>query len=216
MEKEKINVDYDCEYDRWGSCPQAVSIARNVRSYVMSLTGEITVRLGDIVEEKADAIVNAANEQLAQGSGVCGAIFRAAGERDLKAACKKIGGCETGGAVLTPAFKLPAKYIIHAVGARYKDGKHGEDRLLYGTYRSALGLAQMNSCSSINFPLLSSGIFGYPVEEAWDIAIKACYDFLKEIKGTGYRMRITIVAKDEETYKIGEEKIVDLYFKDKK
>lgn len=216
MEDKRVNNDHDYEYDRWGTCPAAVSLARGVRTYVMSLTGEISVKIGDIVKERADAIVNAANEQLTQGGGVCGAIFRAAGEKDLRAACEKIGRCETGGAVLTPAFKLPAKYIIHAVGVRYKDGKHGEERLLYGAYRSALGLAQMNGCDSIAFPLISSGIYGYPVEEAWAVAIKACYDFLEEIKGTGCRMKIAIVVKDENTYRIGEEKIVDLYTKDRK
>ena len=134
----------------------------------------------DITQMHVDAIVNAANERLARGGGVCGAIFAAAGVRDLEQACDRIGHCDTGSAVITPGFQLKAKYIIHAVGPVWRDGKHNEPELLYGAYRKSLELAAENSCSSIGFPLISAGIFGYPAEQAWQTAIQACRDFLNK------------------------------------
>lgn len=140
--------------------------------------GSITIQKIDITALQVDAIVNAANEGLWAGGGVCGAIFRAAGMRELQDACGKIGGCKTGSAVITPGFALPASFVIHAVGPIWNGGSFGERDQLYGAYASSLALAVENGCKSIAFPLISSGIYGYPVPEAWEVAISACKDFL--------------------------------------
>ena len=140
--------------------------------------GTITLRKISITELDTDAVVNAANEGLWAGSGVCGAIFRAAGYDRLQSACDKIGHCDTGSAVITPGFDLKARHIIHAVGPRWTDGAHGEPELLYAAYRSALTLAAENGCRSVGFPLISAGIFGCPAEVAWRAAIRSCADFI--------------------------------------
>jgi O-acetyl-ADP-ribose deacetylase (regulator of RNase III) len=126
---------------------------------------------GDITAETVDAVVNAANQHLAGGGGVDGAIHRAAGRTELQAACRAIGGCSTGDAVATPGFGLPAKWIIHAVGPRYRDGQHGEPELLASCYRRALEVADEIGARSIAFPAISTGIYGYPREEAAEIAV---------------------------------------------
>lgn len=132
-----------------------------------------------ITDLDTDAIVNAANDGLWAGGGVCGAIFRAAGHRKLEAACDAIGHCDTGSAVITPGFDLKAKYIIHAVGPVWHGGKQGEPKLLYGAYRRSLELAAEHGCRSIGFPLISAGIFGYPADKAWRKALQACLDFIQ-------------------------------------
>lgn len=134
----------------------------------------------DITKIKADAIVNAANTALRMGGGVCGAIFRAAGATELQASCDKLAPIQTGDAVLTPGFKLPAKYIIHTAGPIYHDGKHGEAMQLRSCYSNSLKLALENRCKSIAFPLISSGIYGYPKKEALSVATSAIRDFLAE------------------------------------
>ena len=138
----------------------------------------ITVVKRDITKMNVDCIVNAANSGLQAVGGVCGAIFAAAGHRRLQKACDEIGGCPTGSAVITPGFDLKAKYIIHAVGPIWQGGNHGEPEALYNCYRKALELAAENGCDSIAFPLISSGIYGYPKEEAWEKAIQSCSDYL--------------------------------------
>ena len=146
--------------------------------------GEIKIQKIGITRLHTDAIVNAANSGLWAGSGVCGAIFREAGHAELEAACNKIGHCEEGEAVITPGFKLKAKYIIHAVGPRWSGGYRGEEQRLYSCYQSALRLAEENGCTSIGFPLISAGIFGYPKREAWRVAIQSVRDYLnREAKG---------------------------------
>lgn len=140
----------------------------------------IKVRKIGITEIEADAIVNAANEGLQAGGGVCGAIFKAAGRKKLQDACDMIGHCGTGKAVITPGFESKAKYIIHAVGPRWQDGKHHEPQLLYCVYQSAMTLAVERGCGSIVFPLISAGIYGYPKDAAIRKAIQAIRDFLKE------------------------------------
>ena len=138
----------------------------------------IQIRKTGITSLDTDAIVNAANEGLRAGGGVCGAIFQAAGYERLQEACRRIGHCDTGSAVITPGFDLKSRYIIHAVGPRWKDGGHGEPELLYGAYYKSLELAAAHNCRSVGFPLISAGIFGCPVQEAWRQALAACGDFL--------------------------------------
>ena len=133
----------------------------------------VSIQKIGITEIYVDAIVNAANDGLQAGGGVCGAIFKAAGYTKLQNACNAIGHCPTGSAVITDGFQSKAKYIIHAVGPRYKDGKHGEDKLLRGAYQKSLQLAVQNGCHSIAFPLISAGIFGYPVENASRVEISS-------------------------------------------
>lgn len=129
---------------------------------------------------RTDAIVNAANESLAEGGGVCGAIFAAAGEKELGEACASIGHCECGRAVATPAFRLKAKYIIHTVGPVWEGGGKGEEEKLSSCYTNSLLLAREMKLKSIAFPLISAGIFGYPKEEAVRVAITAIRAFLRK------------------------------------
>ena len=126
---------------------------------------------GDITTLAVDAIVNAANEMLAPGAGVCGAIHRAAGPK-LAESCAKLGGCETGEAKITPGFGLPARTVIHTVGPVWGDGESGEDRLLAACYRNSLGLAAKHGLASIAFPAISTGIFGFPPDRAALIAVR--------------------------------------------
>lgn len=134
----------------------------------------------DITCMQVDAIINAANNRLAQGGGVCGAIFAAAGAERLTQACQAIGHCETGQAVVTPGFELPAKYIIHTVGPVWQGGKHGEEELLRSCYLQSLHLARKKRCQSVAFPLISSGIYGYPKGEALAVAMGAIRSFLTQ------------------------------------
>ena len=161
--------------------------------------GTIEIKMSDIVALDTDAIVNAANEGLWAGSGVCGAIFDAAGFEKLERACCKIGHCDTGSAVITPGFDLKAKYIVHAVGPVWEDGRHNEEKLLYGAYASALELAAENGCKSIGFPLISTGVFGYPVDQAWATAIQACADFLNK----GSEIKIVFAVRSDRIYDAG-------------
>ncbi len=133
-----------------------------------------------ITDAGTDCIVNAANSYLQGGSGVCGAIFNAAGWDELQKACDAIGHCDTGSAVITPAFNLKAKYIIHAVGPVWHGGNHHEPQLLYSCYQTSLKLAEENNCHSIAFPLISAGIYGYPKDQAWRKALQACNDYLEK------------------------------------
>ena len=168
----------------------------------------IEIRKISITDLNTDAVVNAANEGLFPGGGVCGAIFRAAGYDDLQAACRKIGYCPTGSAVITPAFNLHAKFIIHAVGPQWIDGDHDEPKLLYSAYRRSLELAEENGCHSIGFPLISSGIFGYPVGAAWKKAIQACADFLE--KDPDLELSVVFAVLQDEIAQIGEKLIADI------
>jgi O-acetyl-ADP-ribose deacetylase (regulator of RNase III) len=130
---------------------------------------------GDITTESVDVIVNAANTALVAGGGVCGAIFRAAGP-GLAAACAELGGCATGDAKATPGFSLPARWIIHAVGPVWAGGDRGEPERLASAYRRSLEVAEGLGAASVAFPAISTGIFGYPLEAATDVALGAVRD----------------------------------------
>ena len=140
----------------------------------------------DITKVTADAIVNPANRNLLQGSGTSRAIYQAAGEQELTAACEAIGYCEPGRAVCTPAFGLPAKYIFHAVCPAWHGGFFGEAKQLAGAYHSALELAAEYHCESVAFPLLSSGNYGYPKEQAFRIAVDIITQYVMEHDLTVY------------------------------
>ncbi len=138
-----------------------------------------TIVRQDITKMDTDAIVNAANTALIMGGGVCGAIFRAAGAKKLQEACNKLAPIRTGGAAITPGFALAAKFVIHAAGPIYGNwSKSDAERLLRSAYISSLELAHKNGCGSIAFPLISSGIYGYPKDEALKVAVSAIRDFL--------------------------------------
>jgi O-acetyl-ADP-ribose deacetylase (regulator of RNase III) len=132
----------------------------------------------DITHFQGDAIVNAANSSLRGGGGVDGAIHRAAG-RELLEACQLIGGCPTGEARITHGFKLPVKFVIHAVGPIWQGGDQHEDKLLASCYTESLKLAMKHNCKTIAFPNISTGIYGFPIERAAHIAIDTVRNFLK-------------------------------------
>ena len=138
---------------------------------------------GDITQIAVDAIVNAANSQLAGAGGVDGAIHRAGGPeipQELEAIRHRIGRCEPGSAVVTSAGKLPAKYVFHAVGPIYRNGKHGEADILRSCYITCLDLAAECNIESISFPSISTGVYGYPIGQAADIAVRAVSDWLSQ------------------------------------
>jgi O-acetyl-ADP-ribose deacetylase (regulator of RNase III)/transcriptional regulator with XRE-family HTH domain len=159
----------------------------------------------DITKLKVDAIVNAANTDLKWGGGVCGAIFAAAGGEKLQAACDKLAPIKTGEAVITPGFNLPAKYVIHAAGPVYRDGKHGEEKLLRDTYTNALKRAVENGCESVAFPLISSGIYGYPKAEALAVATSAIRDFIAD-----HDINVTLAVFDKSTFEVSRELLGDV------
>ncbi len=158
---------------------------------------------GDITTLEVDAVVNAANQMMLGGGGVDGAIHRAAGKELLDACLKVLEArpgvrCPTGEARITPGFRLPARFVIHTVGPVYRDGRHGEPEKLANCYRNSLALAAENDCKSVAFPCISTGVYGYPIEDAARIAIRETEVFLKSHGGievvfccfSGYDKRI--------------------------
>ncbi len=145
---------------------------------------------GDVTVMDVDAVVNAANEQLARGGGVCGAIFAAADDPRLEEECRKLAPCPTGSAVVTGAYNMQAKYIVHAVGPIWRGGMHHEEEQLHDAYINALKAAKEKGCKSIAFPLISSGIYGYPREDAMHVAMGAITEYLRD-----YLMDVFLVLK---------------------
>jgi O-acetyl-ADP-ribose deacetylase (regulator of RNase III) len=151
---------------------------------------------GDITAQEVDAVVNAANQALAGGGGVDGAIHRAAGHRELQQACQALGGCPTGDAKATPGFRLPARWIIHAVGPRWRGGDKGEPEALASCYRRSLEVADELGAKSVAFPAISTGIYGYPPEEAARIAVDTIRSTPTEVE------LVRLVAFDEATHRL--------------
>lgn len=160
-----------------------------------------TIVRQDVTKLKVDAIVNAANTDLQMGGGVCGAIFKAAGAAQLQAACDKLAPIKTGEAIITPGFNLSAKFVIHAVGPVYRHwNKEQNEQHLRAAYTNSLKRAVENKCESIAFPLISSGIYGYPKDEALQVATSAIHAFLVD-----HDVDVTLVVFDKSSFTVSRE-----------
>jgi O-acetyl-ADP-ribose deacetylase (regulator of RNase III) len=153
----------------------------------------IDITKGDITRELVDAIVNAANSTLAGGGGVDGAIHRAAGATELRAACAALGGCQTGDAKATPGFALPARWIIHTVGPVWRGGAHDEPELLKSCYQRCLEVADEIGARSVAFPAISTGVYGYPGQAAATTAVTVVRSATTEVE------LVRLIAFDDQT-----------------
>lgn len=196
----------DCTADQIGDLSlsdrdrcRIVAIGRDWRR-AMDMHGiTIETTIGDLTEERVDAIVNAANSALARGGGVCGAIFAKAGP-ELDRFCAALDGCPTGEARLTPAFGIPIRGIIHAVGPRWNGGNDGEAGLLASAWRSSLELADASGFQSVAFPSISTGIYGYPIDQAADVVGRTLTEFEQSrAQRPGSVALVRIVLRDEST-----------------
>ena len=167
------------------------------------MSSRIEIQKGDITKFKVDAIVNAANTSLLGGGGVDGAIHRAAGP-ELLETCRKLNGCPTGEAKITPGFKLPAKYVIHTVGPVWSGGNSNEDELLTNCYRNSLDRALDNNIKTIAFPSISTGAYRFPIERAAKIAVAEVKNFLEEHTAVE---KVIFVCFDDRTYEAYEEEM---------
>jgi len=140
---------------------------------------KLVLKQGDLTGEEVDAIVNAANSSLLGGGGVDGAIHRAGGP-EILAQCRKLGGCQPGDAKITAGGKLKAKYVIHTVGPIWSGGKENEPKILASAYRRSLEAASQNQCRTVSFPSISTGAYGYPIDQAARIALRTIMDYLKD------------------------------------
>jgi O-acetyl-ADP-ribose deacetylase len=170
------------------------------------MAGRITVVQGDITRQEVDAIVNAANERLRGGGGVDGAIHRAAGP-ELQKECAKIGGCPTGEARITKGYRLPARFVIHTVGPVWQGGGRGEPEKLAACYRNALKLAVGNGAATIAFPGISTGVYGYPLEDATRVAIGTVRECLAAMPSIA---EVRFVTFGEEATKTAERVLAEL------
>lgn len=165
----------------------------------------LNIILGDITKIECDAIVNAANSSLLGGGGVDGAIHKAAGKK-LLLECMKLGGCKTGEAKITNAYNLPCKYVIHTVGPKWKNGTKGEKELLICCYENSLKLAADNNCKTVAFPLISSGVYGYPLNEAFAVAVETINTF-----STALEIDCSVVIFDSENYRLLKEMFAEYF-----
>ena len=162
------------------------------------IVSRINIKQGDITREAVDAIVNAANPSLLGGGGVDGAIHRAAGPGLLEE-CRTLGGCDHGEARITGGYKLAAKHVIHTPGPIYKNGRSGERAVLKNSYFNSMKLAKEKRLKSISFPAISTGVYGYPLEEACEVAVTTVLDFMEK---EGYAMDVNFVLFDGRNYDI--------------
>ena len=166
--------------------------------YDKALLNRISIKSGDITQQAVDAIVNAANPSLLGGGGVDGAIHRAAGPELLKE-CEKLGGCAPGEARITGGYRLTAKHVIHTPGPVYRGGTKGEREILRNSYYNSMNLAREKDLVSIAFPAISTGVYGYPKEEACDVALTTVLDFMEE---TGYTPEVVFVLFDDDNSRL--------------
>jgi len=166
----------------------------------------LMITQGDITTESTDAIVNAANSRLVGGGGVDGAIHRAGGPSIMQA-CRKIGSCPTGKAVITTAGNLKAKYVIHTVGPIYRGGNKGEAELLKSAYLESLKIASSKKLKSISFPAISTGAYGYPIQKAARIALQTTIEYLQEHSDIKL---VRFILYDQDTYEIFKKELQNL------
>ena len=172
------------------------------------MAGTITIQKTGITKLRTDAIVDAVSDGRRTGGGVCGLLFGETGYEKTAVAHQDMGGGNVGNAIITPGFELPARYILHIVSPGWCCGDRNEERLLCGVYQQSLILARQSGWHSIGFPLISSGIFGYPKDLAWRAAIQACRDFIAE--NPDYDIQIIFAVPERSVREMGEKMLMEL------